>query len=145
MPLVKIFNPYGQGKWLIFAQDPEHPDALIGLCDLGQGFPEVGYVSLNELSAVRIGGGLPLERDLYFEATHSMAAYVAASRLASEIVEGADMVESGDGAGVCGCGELARVGVVVGPPPFFAPNWGYIMGVGAGIGQRAGVLFGALR
>jgi integrase len=35
-----------------------------GLCDLGMGEPELGYVSLTELRTVRGKLGLPIERDL---------------------------------------------------------------------------------
>ena len=50
VPRLKIFNPNGCHTWLICGQDPVEPDQLFGLCDLGQGFPELGYVS-----PIRIG------------------------------------------------------------------------------------------
>ena len=37
---------------------------MFGLCDLG--FPELGYVSLNELQGVRGPLGLGIERDLHW-------------------------------------------------------------------------------
>lgn len=40
---------------------------LFGLCDLGLGFPELGYVSLLELEALRGQAGLPVEIDLYWK------------------------------------------------------------------------------
>ncbi|MFT4026738.1 MAG: DUF2958 domain-containing protein [Novosphingobium sp.] len=48
--------------------DPQEPDILYGLCDLGLGEPELGTVSLAEIEALRGPLGLPIERDLYFEA-----------------------------------------------------------------------------
>jgi len=43
---------------------------LFGWCDLNMGFPELGYVSLNELRACHEGQvglkALPVERDLHF-------------------------------------------------------------------------------
>lgn len=36
--------------WALTEADPEYPDRLFGLCDLGMGFPEIGYVSLWELT-----------------------------------------------------------------------------------------------
>jgi hypothetical protein len=39
---------------------------MFGLCDLGMGFPELGYVSLNEMKAVRLPFGLGIERDLHW-------------------------------------------------------------------------------
>ena len=38
-----------------------------GLCDLGMGYPELGYVSIEEISGVRGPLGLPVERDLHFD------------------------------------------------------------------------------
>jgi hypothetical protein len=46
---------------------------LFGLCDLRLGQPELGYVSLAELSTVRGKLGLPIERDLYFTANKTIA------------------------------------------------------------------------
>ncbi|WP_240621424.1 DUF2958 domain-containing protein [Caulobacter zeae] len=53
VPLVKLFNPVGPGRWLICEMLPDE-DTLFGLCDLDQGAPELGYVSLSELAAVRL-------------------------------------------------------------------------------------------
>jgi hypothetical protein len=44
-----------------------------GLCDLGMGEPELGYVSLTELRAVRGKIGLPVERDEHFEADKTLS------------------------------------------------------------------------
>ena len=55
---------------------PEDLDSAFGLCDLGFGSPELGSVSLTELSAVRGKLGLPIERDRRFKATKSCGAYL---------------------------------------------------------------------
>ena len=60
--------------------DPDDPDRLFGLCDLGLGFPELGYVSRGELSRLRGPMGLPVERDLYFEPDRTLGAYAAEAR-----------------------------------------------------------------
>lgn len=78
-PVVKIFNPQGSAKWLI-TEIMEDGDTLFGLCDLGQGSPELGYVSLRELTAVRGRLGLPLERDMHFKATKPISAYADEAR-----------------------------------------------------------------
>jgi hypothetical protein len=64
-PVLKLFNPVGPGRWLIteIAQDA---DSLFGLCDLDQGFPELGYVSLDELEAIKLPFGFRIERDPHF-------------------------------------------------------------------------------
>ena len=51
-----------------------------GLCDLGMGEPELGYVSLAELRTVRGKLGLPLERDLHFTADKTLSAYAEEAR-----------------------------------------------------------------
>jgi Protein of unknown function (DUF2958) len=64
-PVVKLFTPDGNATWLLTELNPDI-DLAFGLCDLGLGQPEIGYVSLLELAAVRGPLGLPLERDLHF-------------------------------------------------------------------------------
>jgi hypothetical protein len=54
-------------------------DLAFGLCILGLGEPELGYVSLQELSAARGPLGLPLECDLHFAPTRTIAAYAVSS------------------------------------------------------------------
>lgn len=48
--------------------------------NLGLGDPELGYVSLHELAAARGSLGLPLECDLYFAPTRTIAAYADLAR-----------------------------------------------------------------
>jgi hypothetical protein len=50
------------------------------------GEPELGYVSLAELSAVRGKLGLPVERDLHFVADKSISAYAKDAREFRRIV-----------------------------------------------------------
>jgi hypothetical protein len=59
---------------------------LFGLCDLGFGFPELGYVSLAELSALKGPLGLPVERDLHFVADKPLSAYADEARAKGRIV-----------------------------------------------------------
>ena len=80
MPVVKLFTPDAGCTWLLTELDPTDPDIAFGLCDLGLGYPELGYVSLAELSAARGHLGLPIERDLYFVASKTLSAYAAEAR-----------------------------------------------------------------
>jgi hypothetical protein len=73
-PVVKIFSPDGNATWLLTELDPNGEHLAFGLCDLGLDESELGYVSLHELAAVRGPLGLPLERDLYFTPTRTIAA-----------------------------------------------------------------------
>jgi Protein of unknown function (DUF2958) len=83
-PVVKLFTPDAQCTWLLTELDPDGGLAF-GLCDLGMGCPELGYVSLAELSSVRGKLGLPIERDLHFEADKSISAYAEEARARGRI------------------------------------------------------------
>jgi hypothetical protein len=81
-PVVKLFTPWSSSTWLLTEIDPDDPDIAFGLCDAGFGSPELGTVSLAELAGLTGPGGLKVERDKAFRASHGLAAYAAeASRL----------------------------------------------------------------
>jgi Protein of unknown function (DUF2958) len=84
-PAVKLFTPDAQCTWLLTELDPDGGLAF-GLCDLGMGEPELGYVSLVELATVRGKLGLPVERDLHFEADKAISAYAEEARQLRRIV-----------------------------------------------------------
>lgn len=84
-PVVKLFTPDANATWLLTELDPADPDLAFGLCDLGLGCPELGYVRLSELEAVRGPLGLNVERDLYFAADRTLAAYAADARVRHRI------------------------------------------------------------
>jgi hypothetical protein len=84
-PVVKLFTPDAQCTWLLTELDPDDGLAF-GLCDLGIGEPELGYVSLIELQSVRGKLGLPIERDLHFEADKSISACADEARTQRRIV-----------------------------------------------------------
>ena len=75
LPVVKFFTPDAGCTWLITELDPEDNDIAFGLCDLGVGSPELGYVSLSELASVCGRLGLPIERERHFTATKTLSAY----------------------------------------------------------------------
>jgi hypothetical protein len=75
MPVVKLFNPCGAATWLLTEISPEDSDLAFGLCDLGMGFPELGYVSLAEMQSVKGPLGIGIERDESFRATKTLGAY----------------------------------------------------------------------
>ena len=65
--VVRFFNPLGNQTWDIVegTEDPVSSDWLFfGLCDLGMGTPEWGYVSLSELESLDVGLGMGIERDI---------------------------------------------------------------------------------
>ena len=85
-PVVKLFTPDAGATWLLTEIDPDDHDHAFGLCDLGLGYPELGWVSLAEISTVRGRLGLPIERDLHFAAQKRLSAYAREARLAGRIV-----------------------------------------------------------
>lgn len=85
-PVVKLFAPNGSATWLLTEIDPDDHDHAFGLCDLGHGFPELGYVSLNDLEGMRGKWGLRIERDLHFIADKPLSGYAREARLAGRIV-----------------------------------------------------------
>lgn len=85
-PVVKLFTPDAGATWLISECDPNEPDLLFGLCDLGVNQPELGDVSLAEISAVRGRLGLPVERDLHFVADKPLSSYAEEARKQGRIV-----------------------------------------------------------
>ena len=82
-PVVKLFAPWGSATWLLSELDQD--GIAFGLCDLGMGEPELGYVDLNELTALRGPFGLRVERDLHFKATKTLTQYADAARMAGNI------------------------------------------------------------
>lgn len=92
VPLAKFFDPSGMATWIISELVPPEggegePDILFGLCDLGFGAPELGYVSLAELESIQGRLGLGIERDIYFEARFPLSVYAHAARSRGRIVE----------------------------------------------------------
>lgn len=85
-PVVKLFTPDAGATWLLTEIDPDDDDHAFGLCDLGLGFPELGYVSLAELATLRGRLGLPVERDLHFKADKTISAYAREARMSGRIV-----------------------------------------------------------
>jgi hypothetical protein len=85
-PVVKIFTPDAAATWLFTESDPDDPDRLFALCDLGVGMPELGYASLKEIAALRGPLGLPVERDMHFIAQKTLSAYADEARVKGRIV-----------------------------------------------------------
>lgn len=85
-PVVKLFTPDAGATWLISECDPDEPDRLFGLCDLGVNQPELGYVSLAEIMEVRGRLGLPVERDLHFVGDKPLSAYAEEARRQGRII-----------------------------------------------------------
>jgi hypothetical protein len=86
-PVVKLFTPDAAATWLITEAYSEGSDVrLFGLCDLGLGSPELGYLMLSEIEDVRGMLGLPVERDMPFRDEHRLRTYARIARHAGRIV-----------------------------------------------------------
>jgi hypothetical protein len=83
-PVVKLFTPDAQCTWLLI--ELGNDDIAYGLCDLGMGFPELGFVCMRELRELRGPLGLPIERDEHFDADKTLSAYAAEARARGRIV-----------------------------------------------------------
>ncbi len=86
-PVVKLFTPDAAATWLITEAYPEGDDVrLFGLCDLGMGSPELGYLMLSEIEDVR---GVAISKgtlDVLLETEHRLSTYAKIARHAGMIV-----------------------------------------------------------
>jgi hypothetical protein len=82
-PVVKLFTPDAQCTWLL--TELGNDDIAFGLCDLGMGTPELGFVSMREIRELRGPLGLPVERDLHFDANKTTSAYATEARALGRI------------------------------------------------------------
>ncbi|MDO5643357.1 MAG: DUF2958 domain-containing protein [Paracoccus sp. (in: a-proteobacteria)] len=77
VPLVKLFNPFGIGTWLVTQMEPDG-DILFGLADLG--FPELGCFSLSEIAGLRLPFGMGIERDIFFRTDQPISVWAKVAR-----------------------------------------------------------------
>ena len=75
IPVVKFFNPLGEGVWLATELDG---DIMFGLADLGS--TELGSWSLGEMQSVRLPFGMGIERDLLFTGDFPISVWAEAAR-----------------------------------------------------------------
>jgi hypothetical protein len=82
VPVVKFFNPLGEGVWLATELDADG-DTLFGLADLGE--PELGSFSLEELASIALPFGMRIERDILFTGDFPISVWSEAARHAGSI------------------------------------------------------------
>jgi hypothetical protein len=78
-PVVKLFTPDAGCTWLVTEIDPEEPNRLWVLADLGLDCCEYGTVWLTELLELRGQLGLAVERDRHWTAQGPVSAYIRAA------------------------------------------------------------------
>ncbi|TPM34567.1 DUF2958 domain-containing protein [Mesorhizobium sp. B2-3-4] len=82
VPVVKLFNPLGEGTWLATELDADG-DAMFGLADLG--YPELGSFSLLEMTSIRLPFGMGIERDILFATDLPISVWAEAARRAGSL------------------------------------------------------------
>ncbi|WP_229214938.1 DUF2958 domain-containing protein [Dyadobacter bucti] len=87
-PVVKLHSKYGKAIWLLSELDTANNIAF-GLCDLGQGKPELSYVSISDLESIRHARlKVPMvETDSGFEGKYPMSVYFEAAKQNKRITE----------------------------------------------------------
>jgi hypothetical protein len=87
IPVTMLTLPFTACIWLLTELDPDNPDIAFGLCDLGMGFPELGYVSISEIQSVNDPVfKMTVFNNTLFKAEYPISAYAEAARVHSEIV-----------------------------------------------------------
>lgn len=79
-PAVRLFTPLSRGVWLLSQIDANDLDKAFGLCDNGDGHPELAHVSLKDLFS-RFGH-MSVRWDASFQANQPLSAYAAKARSA---------------------------------------------------------------
>ncbi|MBB5278510.1 hypothetical protein HNR26_004611 [Rhizobium rosettiformans] len=85
VPVVKLFTPDASATWLLTELNPDNSDLAFGLCDLGLGSPELGYVSLAEIARIRGRLRLPVERDRWFCTAEPLSVHLQRARQSGRI------------------------------------------------------------
>ncbi len=92
-PVVKLHYrqepPRVSFVWLISEVDAADKDTAFCLADLGMGFPELGYSSINEIESLRHPrtGDILVELDEKFVAKYTLGVYAEAARMCQQITE----------------------------------------------------------
>lgn len=90
-PVVKWFTPDANATWLV--SEILDDETAFGLCDMGHGFPELGYISLKDITEYVSPYGNKIERDIHFEGKFPMSVYYQAARSIHMITENDDLLK----------------------------------------------------
>jgi len=91
-PVVRLHILFTGCQWLISELNPQQPNIAFGLCDLGMDCPELGYVDLDEITAIS-NVPFPVMRDEFFEGKYPMSVYADAARELSQITTEDDVLQ----------------------------------------------------
>ena len=87
VPVVKLFLPDENATWLLTSIDPKDHTEAFGLSDWGNGYPEVGPISLETLENIEDKHGFEVSRDAYFEAKFPLSVYAYAAEDRGGIID----------------------------------------------------------
>ena len=90
-PVVKWFTPDANATWLV--SEILDDETAFGLCDMGHGFPELGYISLKDITEYVSPYGNKIERDIHFEGKFPMSVYYQAARSIQMITDNQDLLQ----------------------------------------------------
>ena len=87
-PVVKLHSKYGKAVWLLSELDAANNIAF-GLCDLGQGKPELSYVSITDLESIKHARlKVPMvEIDPVFDGKYPLSVYLEAAKINKRVTE----------------------------------------------------------
>jgi hypothetical protein len=93
-PVVKLHSKYGKAIWLLSELDATNNIAF-GLCDLGQGKPELSYVSITDLESIKHARlKVPMvEIDPTFDGKFPMSVYLEAAKQNKRVTEDVALLE----------------------------------------------------
>lgn len=91
LPVVKWFTPDANATWLV--SEILDDETAFGLCDMGHGFPELGYISLKDITEYVSPYGNKIERDIHFEGKFPMSVYYQAARSIQMITDNQDLLQ----------------------------------------------------
>ena len=94
-PVVKLHSKYGKAVWLLSELDAANNIAF-GLCDLGQGKPELSYVSITDLESIKHARlKVPMvEIDPVFDGKYSLSVYLEAAKINKRVTEDEAVLEA---------------------------------------------------
>ena len=87
-PVVKLHSKYGKAVWLLSELDAANNIAF-GLCDLGQGKPDLSYVSITDLESIKHARlKVPMvEIDPVFDGKYPLSVYLEAAKINKRVTE----------------------------------------------------------
>lgn len=93
-PVALLFLTNTRCVWLINEINPDYPDEAFGLCDLGMGSPELGYVSIEELILTQSDNDFVLlVNNPNFKPAYPMSVYYQVASEAQRIVNDPELLK----------------------------------------------------